>query len=98
MLALTCVPGQNVRVPAKNLIGPENQGFKHIMVNFNHERFTLAAMSNRLGRTALEEAIKYARERKTFGKALTEHQVIRHKIAEMARQVDATHALLEQAR
>lgn len=85
----------NVRVPVTNIIGKENDGFKAIMYNFNHERFVLGAMSNRYARVCLEEAIKFAKTRKTFGKTLTEHQVIRHKIAEMARQVESTHAMLE---
>jgi len=87
---------ENVKVPVSNLIGKENDGFRAIMNNFNHERFVLAAMSNRYARVCLEEAIVYARERTTFGKRLIDHQVIRHKIAEMARLVEATHALLEQ--
>jgi len=86
----------DVKVPAKNLIGKENQGFKLIMHNFNHERFAGAAMANRNARNCLAEAITYARERTTFGKRLIDHQVIRHKIAEMARMVESTHALLEQ--
>ena len=59
-------------------------------------------MANRSARVCLTEAIKYAQQRKTFGKRLIEHQgrqvltlVIRHKIADMARGVDATHAMLE---
>ena len=44
----------------------------------------------------MEEAIKYGRIRKTFGKRLMDHQALRHKVAEMARQVEANHALLEQ--
>jgi alkylation response protein AidB-like acyl-CoA dehydrogenase len=85
-----------VKVPAKNLIGEENQGFKLIMLNFNHERFAVAVGCNRFARVCLEEAIKYAKVRKTFGKRLVDHPVIRLKIAEMIRQVEATHALLEQ--
>lgn len=65
------------------------------MSNFNHERFVFAAMSNRYARVCIEEAIKYARKRKTFGKNIIEHQVIRHKVAEMARKVEATHGMLE---
>jgi len=84
----------NVRVPVANLIGKENSGFSSIMSNFNHERFVFAAMSNRYARVCMEEAIKYARVRKTFGRRLIDHQVIRHKIAEMSRNVEATHALL----
>jgi len=87
---------EDVKVPVSHLIGKENQGFQAIMNNFNHERFVFAAMSSRYARVCLEDAIKYARERNTFGKRLIDHQVIRHKIAEMARQCDATHALLEQ--
>jgi len=87
---------EDVKVPVKNLIGKENDGFRPIMHNFNHERFVFAAMSNRYARICLEDSIKYARQRKTFGKRLIDHQVIRHKIAEMARLVETTHAMLEQ--
>jgi len=87
---------EDVKVPVKNLIGKENDGFKPIMHNFNHERFVFAAMSNRYARVCIEESIKYARNRTTFGKRLIDHQVIRHKVAEMARRVESTHALLEQ--
>eukprot|EP01112_Ceratiomyxa_fruticulosa_P002087 TRINITY_DN1221_c0_g1_i1.p1 TRINITY_DN1221_c0_g1~~TRINITY_DN1221_c0_g1_i1.p1 ORF type:complete len:459 (-),score=118.76 TRINITY_DN1221_c0_g1_i1:87-1343(-) len=87
---------ENVKVPKENLIGKENEGFKYIMYNFNHERFVLAAMSNRYARVCLEEAYEYARVRKVFGKTLIEQPVIRQKIGEMGRQVEATHALLEQ--
>jgi len=85
-----------VKISTAYLIGKENEGFLPIMNNFNHERFVFAAMSNRYARVCLEEGIKYARVRKTFGKRLIDHQVIRHKIAEMARHVESTHALLEQ--
>jgi len=86
----------DVKVPCENLIGEENKGFSYIMQNFNHERFVLAAQANRFARVCLEEAIRYARQRKTFGKRLADHQAIRHKVAEMASRVEATHALLEQ--
>jgi len=85
----------NVKVPAKNIIGEENNGFLYIMFNFNRERFGAAAQANRYARVCVEEAIKYARKRKTFGKRLIDHQVIRHKIAEMARHIESTHALIE---
>jgi len=87
---------EDVRVPASNLIGRENEGFKAIMLNFNHERLVGAVMANRMSRLCIEESIKYARVRKTFGHKLIEHQVIRFKIAEMARLVESTHAQLEQ--
>lgn len=63
--------------------------------NFNHERWALTIQASRFARVCLEEAFKYAMKRKTFGKTLLEHPVIRAKIAEMARQVECTHAQLE---
>lgn len=83
------------RVPAANLIGGENQGFRAIMMNFNPERLGLATSANGFARVALEEAVAYARQRETFGKPLIQHQVIRHKLVEMAQRVNATQAYLE---
>ncbi|MGB9499534.1 MAG: acyl-CoA dehydrogenase family protein [Dissulfuribacterales bacterium] len=80
----------NCRVPAQNLIGEENQGFYAIMINFQRERLALAVMANMTARLALEEAIKYAKQRKTFGKTLTGFQVTRHKLADMATLVEAS--------
>lgn len=85
----------NCRVPVGNLIGQENAGFKIIMRNFNSERLGMAAGCAAFARVCLDEAIAYARERQTFGKRLTEHQVIRHKIVDMAQRVAATQAMLE---
>lgn len=82
------------RVPATNLIGPEGGGFAAIMMNFNRERIGMAAQAAALARVCLDEAIGYARQRRTFGKRLADHQVIRHKIVEMARKVNATEAFL----
>jgi len=86
---------QDVAVPAENLIGGEGRGFPIIMMNFNNERLALAAGATAYARVAMEEAIDYAQQRHTFGKRLADHQVIRHKIAEMARQVAASQAYLE---
>jgi acyl-CoA dehydrogenase len=85
----------DVRVPAENLIGGENQGFLGIMHNFNGERLGMAAGATGSARVCLEEAVKWAQERQTFGKRLADHQVIRHKIAEMVRQINASTAYLE---
>jgi len=84
----------NVRVPVENLIGEENQGFKVIMTNFNSERMFMAASMEALGRVCLEEAVNWARDRKTFGKRLADHQVIRHKIAQMKQKLNATQAYI----
>ena len=79
---------QDCRVPAANLLGPENSGFFTIMANFQAERLSLAVMSNMTAQLALEQCLAYVKERTTFGKPLSKHQVIRHKLAEMATQVD----------
>jgi len=86
----------DVRVPVENLIGEENKGFAGIMINFNNERLWMSASANALARVCLEDALAWARDRQTFGQRLADHQVIRHKIAEMARKINATQAYLEQ--
>jgi acyl-CoA dehydrogenase len=83
------------RVPVENLIGEEGQGFKIIMQNFNSERIGMAASCTAYARVCLEEAIAYAKERKTFGKPISQHQVIRHKLVDMAQRVAASQAMLE---
>ena len=76
------------RVPVANRIGEENQGFYIIMENFQAERLSLAIMANMTAQLALDEALRYAREREAFGKPLTAFQVTRHKLAELATLVE----------
>jgi acyl-CoA dehydrogenase len=84
----------DVRVPVENLIGEENQGFRVIMTNFNGERMAMAANMEAMGRVCLEEAAAWARQRNTFGRRLADHQVIRHKIAQMKQKLNATQAYI----
>ncbi|KAJ3218475.1 hypothetical protein HK099_005032 [Clydaea vesicula] len=86
---------EDVKVPVENLIGKENKGFMCIMANFNQERLGIVIQANRFARVCLEEAFKYSFKRRTFGKKLFEHPVIRNKLAHMSRQIEATHAWLE---
>ena len=83
----------DVRVPAANLIGEENAGFRIIMRNFNAERLGMAAAAVGFAQACLDEAVAWARERGTFGKRLIEHQAIRHKLIEMQTRVHAARAL-----
>lgn len=85
----------NVRVPAGNLLGEENGGFKIAAHNFNGERIIMAADCVAFAQACLDEAVAYARERHTFGQPLIQRQVIRHKFVEMATRIKATEALLE---
>ncbi len=84
----------NVRVPADHLIGEEGHGFLVIMSNFNPERLALIVTMEAASRVCLEEAVEWARNRKTFGKRLADHQVIRHKIAAMKQRINATQCYL----
>jgi len=82
------------RIPGCNLLGEENRGFLAVMNNFNFERFFMAAQCLGMMKACLEDAIGWARERRTFGKQLVEHQVIRHKLIDMSARIDATEALI----
>ena len=84
------------RVPRRYLLGEENGGFGLIMENFNYERLFMIAGMTMGARVCFEEALAWARERRTFGSRLADHQVIRHKLVEMDRQINATKAWMEQ--
>ena len=84
----------NVKVPAGNLIGQENQGFQVIMNNFNAERMMLCVAMEASARVCLEEAVAWAQQRQTFGKRLADHQVIRHKITDMKQRLNACQACI----
>ena len=84
-----------VRVPAENLIGPENGGFIGIMRNFNSERLGMAMGCCAYARVAMAEAAEWAQSRETFGKPLVGHQSIRIKLADMERQIEATQAWVD---
>lgn len=75
---------EDVRVPAENLLGEENQGFYYIMKNFQWERIWLALSSVALAEKALEDAIRYSQERTQFGRTLSQFQALRHKMVDMA--------------
>jgi acyl-CoA dehydrogenase len=82
------------RVPVANRVGAEGEGFKAIMHNFNSERLMMAAMACSYGEACAEEALAWARERKTFGAPLAERQVIRHKLVDMVARVEAARAVV----
>ena len=84
----------NCRVPVGNLIGEEGSGFKYIMHNFNHERLLMAALACAYAQACTEEALEWAQARKTFGAALAERQVIRHKLVDMATRVETARTLV----
>jgi len=79
----------DVRVPVENLVGEENTGFVQIATAFVTERVGLAVQGYSTGERCLRLAAEHARQRQTFGRPLIENQVVRHKLVEMHRQVDA---------
>lgn len=83
---------EDVRVPIENRIGDEGSGFLGVMQNFQGERISLAAFATVTADLALQEAIRYAKEREAFGKPIAAFQVTRHKLAKMATQVEAAKA------
>mmetsp|Transcript_21602 Transcript_21602/g.42434 ORF Transcript_21602/g.42434 Transcript_21602/m.42434 type:complete len:424 (+) Transcript_21602:183-1454(+) len=92
----TCQVSLNeVKVPVENLIGEEGKGFTYLTVNFNHERFVIAAGTCMSSRLCYQEAFHEAMTRKTFGQKLIDSQIIRFKLAEMARQIEALQDHLE---
>ncbi|MFN8528737.1 MAG: acyl-CoA dehydrogenase family protein [Anaerolineae bacterium] len=88
---------ENVEVPADHRIGEEGMGFMLAMMVFDHSRPGVAAGAVGVARRALEECVKYAKTRETFGQPLWQHQAIGHKIADMAINVEAARLLVWQA-
>jgi len=88
---------ENVEVPAENMIGVEGQGFKQCMQILDGGRIAIAALSLGIAQGALDASLKYAKERKQFGKALAEFQGIQFKLSDMATEIDAARLLTYKA-
>ena len=84
-----------VRVPARYLIGEPGEGFKMIMGNFNGERLAMAVAALGFAQACYDEALDWARQRKTFGQSLVSHQVIRHKFVDMQMRMASTQAWVD---
>ncbi len=84
---------QDVEVPLENRLGEEGEGFKIAMSALDNGRYTVAAGATGLIRACLEESLAYARERRTFGKPIAEHQLIKQKLAYMALWYDTARLL-----
>lgn len=87
----------DVKVPKENRIGPDGFGFKFAMSTLNGGRIGIAAQALGIAAGALELSLKYAHERKTFGKPIFEHQSIQFKLAEMATKIEAARLLVYKA-
>ncbi|MBI2838807.1 MAG: acyl-CoA dehydrogenase family protein [Acidobacteria bacterium] len=83
----------DVEVPAENLVGREGEGFKIAMFALEQGRYTVAAGATGLIRACLDASLKYAKERHTFGKPISEHQLVKEMIAQMVSDYDAARLL-----
>jgi acyl-CoA dehydrogenase len=88
---------ENVKVPAKNMLGAEGQGFKIAMGAFDLSRPVVASASVGLARGAMQHAIQYAGARKTFGVPIAAHQAVSFMIADMAKDIEAARLLVWQS-
>ena len=86
-----------VRVPASNLLGSRGQGFKIMMETLDNGRLSIGAMGLGLAKGAFAVTLKYAQERRTFGKPIAQHQAVGFKLAEMATRIEAAECLLYKA-
>jgi acyl-CoA dehydrogenase len=84
---------EDCRVPKQNLLGEEGQGFYQIMGNFQWERLSLALGAVGAADDILQHVIAYVKERKAFGRAVGQFQVVRHRLAEMATELEAARQL-----
>jgi acyl-CoA dehydrogenase len=84
---------QDVRVPARNLVGVEGEGFYQIMGNFQWERLSLALGAIGGAQQVVEDTVAWVKERKAFGKTLADLQVVKHKIADMATDLECARQL-----
>ncbi len=86
-----------VKVPAANLLGKEGDGFKIAMNSLDGGRVGIAAQAVGIAQAALDVALRYAKERRTFGKYLHEHQAIAFYLADMATEIEASRLLVRRA-
>jgi glutaryl-CoA dehydrogenase (non-decarboxylating) len=84
---------QDVEVPVENRVGAEGEGFRVAMFALENGRYTVAAGATGLIRACLDASVKYARERKTFGQPIGEHQLVKEMIAQMVSDYDASRLL-----
>ena len=88
---------EDVKVPKANFLAPEGAGFKLAMETFNQTRPDIGAMATGLMQRCLDESVAYAKERKAFGVAIAEHQLVQAMLAEMAISTEATRLLYQKA-
>ena len=88
---------QNTPVPGENLLGEEGRGFRYAMEILDSSRIMIAAQCVGIGQAALEEAVRYAQQRESFGRPIAQHQAVQFMLADMATAVHAARTCTMQA-
>ncbi len=88
---------ENCRIPAENLLGTENEGFKQFLTTLNAGRLAISAMAVGLAQGAFDRAVAYAKERVQFDRPIAQFQAIQWMIAEMATDIDAARLMVHRA-
>jgi len=88
---------EDCKVPAQNLLGSECEGFKIALHTLDGGRIGIAAQAVGIAQAALEESVRYAKERRAFGKTISDFQGLQFMIADMATRVEASRLLVWQA-
>lgn len=88
---------ENCRIPADNLLGQENEGFKQFMTTLDAGRVAISAMAVGLAQGAFDKAVAYAQEREQFGQPIARFQAIQWMIAEMATEIEAARLMVNRA-
>ena len=94
----TCMVSlEGARVPGFAMLGERGQGFKIALTTLDHSRLGIAAQSIGIATAALEESLRYARDRKQFARPILKHQAVAFRLADMSTEIDAARGLLMQA-
>lgn len=88
---------ENVRVPKENLLGKRGNGFRQFLVTLDGGRIGIGAMAVGIAQAAFERALRYSKERKQFGKALSEFQITQFKLADMAMKIELARTMVYKA-
>lgn len=88
---------ENVRVPKENLLGKRGEGFRQFLVTLDGGRIGIGAMAVGVAQAAFEKALKYSKERKQFGKPLSDFQITQFKLADMAMKIELARTMVHKA-
>ncbi len=81
-------------IPAERLVGEQDQGWRQLMAGLNHERLIIAAQALGMAQRAFDDALAYVKERKQFGRPIGSFQTIKHRLADLATELEATRLLI----